>query len=245
MKHIITLFVAVFAFLQVQAQSADEIVKKHIEALGGLAKIKAVKSEKILISMETQGMQLTVNVINARPNKVRTEVELMGKKQITAFDGKEGWSINPITGRETVEKMDPDQIKEMSKEADFDGPLVDYKEKGHTITLEGEEDIDGSPCFHLKLVTKDNQVTHYFIDKDSYLLVLERNKQKLEDGSEQESEMAFSNYKEVNGTMRAFSMEQRGSYQGQKMSTPMKVTEYQLNIETPESLFLPPAAPGK
>lgn len=242
MKHLISLFLALFAFIQVQAQTADDLVKKHIEALGGMAKIKAVKSEKIVISMENQGMQFTVNIINARPNKVRTEVEIMGKKQISAFDGSEGWSINPFSGRETVEKMDADQVKEMKKEADFDGSLIDYKEKGSTITLEGEEDIDGSPCYHLKLVTKDNQITHYYLDKDSYLLVLEKSKQKMEDGSEQESEMAFSNYKEVNGTMKPYGMEQRGSYQGQKFSTPMKVTEYQLNIETPEALFAMPAS---
>lgn len=243
MKNIFILCLAMFAFVQAKTQSAEEIVKKHIEAIGGMAKIKAIKSEKMTISMETQGMQFNVVVYNVRPNKTRQEVEFQGKKQIRAFDGKEGWSVNPFSGRETVEKMDADQIKEMTIEADFDGPLVDYKEKGYNLSYEGEEDIDGSPCFHLKLVSKENQVTHYYIDKDTYLLVLQKDKQKMEDGSETESEVAYSNYKEINGTMRAYSMEQRISYQGQKMSTPMKVAEYQLNAEVPEALFATPATP--
>jgi outer membrane lipoprotein-sorting protein len=209
-----------------------------------MAKLKAIKTEKVSMTMETQGMQFNIVMFHARPNKMRTEVEIQGKKQIQAFDGKEGWSVNPFSGRETVEKMDADDIKQMTTEADFDGPLVDYKEKGHTVTLEGEEDIDGSPCYHLKLVTKDNQITHYYIDKDSYLLVLQKSKQKNEDGSESESEMAFSNYKEVNGVMRAHNYEQRASFQGQKFSTPIKVTEYLANTEVPESMFAPPA-PGK
>ena len=242
MKQLLSLFLSLLVCANVHGQNADEIIKKHIDAIGGMTKIKSIKSEKMIVNMETQGMQFTVQVINARPNKTRTEVEIMGQKQIQAFDGNQGWYINPMSGRETVELMNADQVKEMKKEADFDGPLVDYKEKGHTITYEGEEDIDGSPCLHLKLLTKDNQTTHYYFDKDSYLLVLEKTKQKMEDGSEVENEQAFSNYKDVSGTMRPHGIEQRATIQGQKMSTPMKISEYQLNVETPDALFAVPAS---
>jgi len=237
-----TLFLSLaLAFSQVIAETADEVINKHINAMGGLQKLKAINTKKLSVSMENRGMQFSVTILHSRPNKMKTEVEIMGKKQITAFDGKEGWSINPFTGRETVEKMSQDDVKEMNVEADFDGPLVDYKTKGHSVVLEADEDIEGSSCYHLKLSTKDNKVINYYVDKDSYLMVMQKVKSKNEDGSEVESETAFSNYKEVNGIMLPFSLEQRGTYQGQKTVLPVKVSDYQLNVEIPDAQYAPPA----
>ena len=49
----------------------------------------------------------------------------------------------PFTGKKDPELMSADEAKEIEEMADIDGPLVDYKSKGHQVELLGKEKIEG------------------------------------------------------------------------------------------------------
>jgi hypothetical protein len=223
-----------------KAQTADEIITKYVTATGGLDKIKGLKTEKTTLTIETGGMTINQTMYRKRPGMIREETLLQGKTSLQVFNGKEGWIVNPFTGRETVESMTEDDIKEMKLQSDMDGELIDYSQKGYKVTAEGEEDVDGSMSYKLKLVTDKNDVMYFFIDKETSYLVKQTTKQKNSDGSESEQSILFSNFKNVEGHTIPFEMEVNVSYMGQIYKTPIKILSVEINKEMSDDLFKKP-----
>ena len=221
-------------------QTADEIIANYVTASGGMEKIKGVKNEKMVLSVESGGMTINQTLFRKKPNLLREETLLQGKTSLQVFNGTEGWVVNPFTGRETVEAMPEDDIKEMKVQADIDGELVDYAKKGCKASYEGEEDVDGAMAYKIKLVTEKNDVMYFFIDKETSYLVKQAFKQKNEDGSETESVFMFSNFKMVDGVLRAFEMEASTTYMGQVYKTPIKVLSIEVNKDMSDDLFKKP-----
>src|SRR5258708_9463300 len=155
------------------AQSADEIVKKALDARGGIEKIKAVQSQRISGHVSfTQGMEGTFVVELKRPLKMHVEISVGGQKFIRVYDGKSsGWMINPFAESKDVQPLPPEDLKNISDESDFDGPLVDYKAKGNQIELVGKEKLDDKPVYRLKLTNKNGDIRFYFFDASSFLQI--------------------------------------------------------------------------
>ena len=222
------------------AQTADEIIAKYVTAYGGMDKIKGVKTEKMTLTIETGGMIINQTLYRKRPSMLREETLLQGKTSLQVFNGKEGWVINPFTGRETVEAMPEDDVKEMKIEADLDGELIDYAKKGSKVSYEGEEDVDGEMSYKLKLIAEKGDIMYFFIDKSTNYLVKQTAKQKNEDGSEQEYAILFSNFKNVEGRNIPFEMETNTTYMRQVYKTPIKILSIEVNKEMSDDLFKKP-----
>lgn len=204
------LFLAAFLMLTVTgfSQTVDEIIARNIEAKGGLAKIKAVQTERVEGTMEIGGMQANIVRIAKRPNKMRMEITLQGMTLIQAFDGQNGWQVVPFTGKKDPEPMTPEDQKLVAQDADIDGPLVDYKEKGNKVELIGKEKMEGTDVYHLKLTLKSGDVRDLFLDADSYLEIKSKGK-TMRRGTEMVMDSSLGDYKEVQGLMVPFSIEIR------------------------------------
>ena len=130
------------------AQTVDELIAKNIEAKGGLAKIKAVKSMRATGKMiGGPGMEFPFVMMNKRPKSTRMEFTFQGMTGMQVYDGKTAWMSMPFAGKKEPEVMPPDESKMLEEQADFDGPLVDYKEKGHTVELAGKEQVEGADAY--------------------------------------------------------------------------------------------------
>src|SRR5262249_40541692 len=119
----------------VKAQTADEIIAKNIQARGGLEKLKAVKTLRTSVKFSDGSFRAEFRQENKRPGKVREEFIVQGMAQIQAYDGKTGWQISPFSGRKDPDLMSADDMKSLVVDGDIDGPLVDYREKGHKADL--------------------------------------------------------------------------------------------------------------
>jgi outer membrane lipoprotein-sorting protein len=209
-RRILALFFSL-AFLfcaQASAQSVDEIIKKHLEARGGVEKIKAIKSLKASGKILQQGLEIPISLQQKRPNKVRLDATFQGKTQTQAYDGQVGWKVNPFQGSPDPEKVAGDELKDLEEQADIDGALVDYKQKGHAVELVGKEDLEGSPVYKLKVTLKSGDVRHVYLDADKYLELKLTSKRKTP-GGEMEIESFPGNYKPVNGVLFPFSIENK------------------------------------
>jgi outer membrane lipoprotein-sorting protein len=191
------------------AQTADEIVRKVLDARGGLEKIKAVQSERISGRVSfTQGMEGTFVVELKRPLKMHIEISVDGQKIIRVYDGKSsGWMINPFIETKDVQPLPPEELRTITDESDFDGPLVDYKAKGNQIELVGKEKLDDKPVYRLKLTNKNGDVRFYFFDASSFLLLKWDGVRKNGD-QELAWESFFSDYHEVQGLKYPFRIDQ-------------------------------------
>lgn len=203
------------------AQTLDEVLAKHYEALGGLDKLKAVQSVRMTGKMIMgQGMEAPFVMEKARPNRFRMEFTFQGMNGIQAYDGKNGWMVMPFTGKKDPEAMPAEAVKEMEEQADFDGPLVDWKTKGHTVELVGTEDVEGASAHKVKATLKNGNVITYFIDAETFLTLKEESKRSIR-GTEVEGESSVGDYKQVEGLTMPFAMEMgaKGSPQKQKLVT--------------------------
>jgi outer membrane lipoprotein-sorting protein len=238
----VCLSVIAFAVLapSLLAQSADEIIAKNVQARGGAEKLKGVQSIKTTATMTMgPGMELAGTVIQKRPMLARMEFSLQGMTAVQAYDGKDAWQIMPFMGKKDPELMSADEAKETEEMADVDGPLVDYKSKGHRVELLGKEKIEGTDAYKLKLTLKNGDVQTIYIDADSFLQIKEVDKRTIR-GTETETESSIGDYKEVNGILFPFAVENavKGTDQKQKIT----ISKIELNVPVDDSIFKMPAA---
>lgn len=226
----------------VGAQTADEIIAKNIQARGGLDKLKSVQTIKATATMAMgPGMEAPGLLIQKRGNLARLEFTVQGLTAVQAYDGKNAWQIMPFTGKKDPELMSADEAKEVEEMADVDGPLVDYKSKGHQVELLGKEKVEGTDAYKLKVSLKNGDVLTVYIDADSFLTIKEETKRTVR-GTEQVVESAIGDYKEVDGLVIPFAIESgvKGSQEREKLT----ITKIELNVPADDSIFKMPAAPA-
>lgn len=223
------------------AQTVDEVIAKNVQALGGMDKLKSVNMLRTSGKLQIQGFEARFVEENKRENRVREEFILQGMAQVQAYDGKGGWQINPFGGRRDPELMSDDDSKGLKIDADMDGPLVDYKEKGHTAELVGHDSVEGTDCYKIKLTLKNGDIRYYYIDTDSYM-ELKLETQTSIRGTIQENETYFGDYEKVNGVYYPFAFE--SGQKGDTNRVKYTVEKIEQNVPLDDSLFTVPAKPA-
>jgi outer membrane lipoprotein-sorting protein len=223
--------------------TADEIIAKYVAKIGGADKLQAVKTLKKTGKFTGGGgFEARIAEENKRENMIRQEFTLQGMTGITAYDGKEGWKIEPFQGKKDVEPLGEDELKQIVEDSDFDGPLVHYKEKGNKVELVGKEPVEGTDAWKLKVTLANGDVQHYYMDTD-YFVPIKVEYKRVVRGAERESETSIGDYKEVAGVYFPHSFES-----GQKGSSNRAKVVYdkiEANVPLDDSLFHKPAGPAK
>ena len=237
-RILILIFVLPLLFsLQASAQTVDDLVGKNIQAHGGLEKLKSLKSVKISGKVLAHaGIEIPITLQKKRPNLLRVDLNFQGKDLIQAFDGETGWQT-PFVGTD-IQKMTEDDLKDIKEQADFDGPLVDYKEKGNAVELVGKEDMEGTDVYKLKITLKDGNIRYLYLDGDNALELKSSGKIKRE-GTEYDAETFYGNYQTIEGVTMPFSIEVKVNGQTGQQITIEKV---ETNVDMNDSIFKMPAA---
>jgi outer membrane lipoprotein-sorting protein len=221
------------------APSLDAIVAKNIQAKGGEAKLKAVQSMKMSGRVTIQSMDLNMMIATKRPNMMRQEMQFQDKKIVVGFDGTTAWTINPLLGSEAAQEMTGAQADLARDQADFDGPLLDWKGKGHTLEYVGTEDVGGAKAHKLKLTKKNGQIQYLFLDAESGI-DLKTTVQVPQGGTTMTVETEMSDYRPVEGIMMPHAL--KTSINGMQTGS-IVVDKIELNTPVDEAQFKMPAAP--
>src|SRR5581483_3776273 len=219
MRKVVLGIVALFAF-PLWAQTADEIVAKYIKTIGGKDKLEAVKTIRRTGKFTGGGgFEAGISEDKKRPNMIRQEFKIQGMVGVTAYDGKNGWKIEPWQGKKDPEPLGEEELKSIVEDADFDGPLVDAQAKGNTVEFMGTEPVEGTDAYKLKVTLKNGDVWYYFMDTDYYVPIKIEFKRFIR-GEEREYETSLGDYKEVSGVYFPYSMESgpKGSQFKQKIT---------------------------
>jgi hypothetical protein len=111
--------------------TADQIVQKHVEAIGGTAKLNAIQTLVVTGKASILGQTeapLTIKV--KRPNLLRLAIDFQGREIVQAFDGVTAWTLNPMIGAEPKQSSEED-TRSAQESSDFiGGNLVDYRSNG-------------------------------------------------------------------------------------------------------------------
>lgn len=198
MKLLRSVFVLAFVlpFIYLQAQTADEIVTKNIDAIGGKEIISKITSQVVESDLSVMGTTLT-----------STSTLLVGKgfKNVSNFNGQDivqcitptgGWMINPLQGMADAQALPDDQVKAAQSALYIGGDLFDYKTRGSKVELAGRENVDGVNSYKIKLITKDGKETVYYIDPTTYYVVKRQSTSNI-NGEDVMAETTFSNHKKT------------------------------------------------
>jgi len=241
MRHAVIVLVAVSCLSAFAlTQTAEELVNKNIQAKGGMEKIKAIHSVRMTGTLNGGGgFSAAVGQENERPKLVRQTFSLQGMTAITAYDGSTGWQIQPFGGHKDPELMGEDDLRGLLRDADFDGPLVDYKEKGNTVEYLGQDIVDGDDALRLKVTQKNGDIIYYFLDPDTFLEIRREVQENIR-GSIRESVSEMGSYKPVAGVMYPYSLSQ-GSKENPAQST-TTIDKIEVNVPFEKADFALPAS---
>lgn len=226
---LVTFLTAFIVSVALQAQTADDIITKYIATTGGADKWKALKSTQIEGKVATPQGDIPMTYYLKSPNKSKMILNFQGQEFVmTAFDGTTGWYKNPMQGGNVPQKMDEEQTKELALE-EFEDEFIDYKKKGHAVTLEGKEEIDGVQCFKIKLEKNKNNdrddITEYhYFDAENFVPILQKSYIRTGPSKGTEMQTYMSDYQEVEGLMMPFFLEQKMNGQSVGKITIEKVT---------------------
>ena len=236
-KTIITIIsLAIFNVGSTYAQDLQEILDKYFETAG---QKKLLTLKTLVFSGKTlqMGMEMPFKTYQKRPNKSRMEVEIQGTMMVMAYDGENGWAIQPWTGSaDPIDLVGP-ELRSVKELADLDGAMWDYEKKGHQLELVGKDELEGTEVYVLKLTRKDGDISTFYVDSKKFVTLKMVNKTVIE-GQEIEIEMHMSNYQEVEGITYPFTTEQRMNSQ---VFMTIKIEEVSFNQELEDDMFTKPA----
>jgi hypothetical protein len=221
------------------ALSAAEIVDKNVAARGGLQAWRAVETMTLTGKMGAGGnqraslsvpmagggkaqgdlqgvggrrveeVQLPFEMDLARPHKARVELQVKGQTAIQVYDGTNGWKLRPFLNRLEVEPYTAEEMKIASMQSELDGLMVDYTAKGTRIELDGIEKVEDRDTYKLKLTLKSGDVTHVWVDAQSFLETKIEGRPRRLDGTYHPVEVYYRDYRNVNGLEIPFVLETR------------------------------------
>lgn len=193
-----------------QAQTSDTVLEKYFNAIGSVEKWKALKT--IHYSGRAFNSQLSseypISIYEQAPNKIKQVSLIQGEEVIEAYDGTKAWSKE---GGE-ISLMGQRDTKELTANP-FESPLIDYKNKGHEVTLLELEAIDGVQCNKILLKEKkdingEQKAETYYFDTKAHRLLL-----KKRASSYGELWVYYSDYRQVDGLYFPFVVEVKVSGQ--------------------------------
>lgn len=176
----------------VHAQTADEIVSKYIDAIGGKDKLSKIKSIYTETSTEAMGNQSTGKTYMVDGKGYKTETDFGGQKMVQCYNDKSGWVVNPFGGGTNPVEMPAEQYNYGRAQIFTGGALYDYTAKGNKIELQGKEGND----YKLKVTTSSNAEMTYYIDANTYYINKSVSKTEMQ-GQSATITVTYSNYKKT------------------------------------------------
>jgi outer membrane lipoprotein-sorting protein len=228
-----------------QAQTADEVIEKHLAALGGRAALAKLENRVATgsVTISTQGINLSgpVEIYVKAPNKSRSVIKLdlsqFGAVEMVIdqrCDGKTAFAANSMQGDREVTG---NQLQNLLN-ASFPTAFLNYKDAGAKVELAGKEKVGDRTAYVLVYTPKAGSVAREFIDAETYLLL--RTVQKVdvaELGGEIEQTSEMSDYRDVGGFKVPFSISTVNAAQTVKVS--LKNIEHNKPID--DAMFSRPA----
>jgi hypothetical protein len=178
------------------AQSADEIIQKYVDAIGGKDKWKQIKSLKTDGHIEIQGIQINFTQQAINGVGVRVDAEFQGQKIIDITTPAKGWSQNPFGGRSSLEPISAEELQQKLDDLDLQDEFIDYAEKGSSVEFLGKDEEDGNEFYKIRMVTKNKNETVYFFDVNTYLIYKEE-KMVKQQGQEMKVTSKLLDYKAI------------------------------------------------
>lgn len=221
------------ATVSAQAQTADDIINKHIEAIGGKEKLSAINSVRMESSMSVMGQEAPATSVVVNGKGARSDVSFNGQTITQVYTDKGGWGINPMTGQSAPQAM-PSEQYEAAQDQIWIVPLMNYKANGYTAELQGKEKVGNVDAYKVRVVKGSNGTTYYF-DPTTYYLVRQVKSAEMM-GQQIDVVTTYSDYRKSDiGWLMPYAA---SIDMGGQMSMDMKVNKVEINPTVDPAVFV-------
>lgn len=246
-KHLLAGVIVAATFLSSTAQTADEIITKYFDAMGGYSNWTKIEGYKMAAKVNQGGIEFPFIMYQMKDGRQGQIITFQGKEiKQGMFDGTDLWSSNPIADK--IERSDAESTSNLKANlgADFPLPLFDYKKKGYKVELIGKETIEGTETFKVKYTKNPimvdgkskETVEYYYFDTENFIVLMAE--QEISQGplKGQISQLKMSDYQEIpnsGGLIMPFSWMQ--SAKGQPGGQPINFTAIEINPKLDADFF--------
>jgi outer membrane lipoprotein-sorting protein len=218
------------------SQTADEVVKKMIEAQGGKKVLESIKDITWTGTLEVvaQGIEGALTIYKKEPDKRRTDIDiaLVGFVISQAYDGKTAWTTNQQTG--DIEEMTEELAANARRQAMPVTAFLNLKKHGLSFALKEKEKIEEKEYIVLEQTYSDGFKTVLYVNPETYLTYKSVSTLPTQFGGEVEVENISTDYKKVNGWMTPHTVT---SFQDGAEYMIVTITEVKINTGLEDSLF--------
>ncbi len=221
-------------------QSAEEILDKATEALGGAKSMEGISSMIVLGKVTIPpGIEAKMEILQKDGGKilVTTKVEAPGINMeiVQGCNGTDCYSNDPNMGLRELEGQEKEMILVQN---DFMA-LANWRTLYAKTEYRGKAEVDGRPTFQVYLETPEGMSMTNSYDAESYLLLKSEGNTQFVMGNLNFS-TTFHDYEEHQGLK--VPMKTKTSMMGQTME--MTLDEIEINVNIPDSKFKLPAGIG-
>lgn len=223
--------------------AADQVVERYVEALGGLDNIRAVESTRKTGTYVYNGLEHPLVRVEKHGGRCREEIVGLsmygttnnsGETIIRASDGESTW-VGTLSAELETAAMPAEEADGFVADADLEGPLVGYQEKGHRLELVGPTEIEGIPAIELFLTLADGSAQKWYLDAETHLPVMKAAAEKPE-GFLAAQTWFFDDYREVAGIRMPFYVQVEESL----FAREYLLDQIEVNPDLDDSLFVEP-----
>ncbi|WP_421919069.1 hypothetical protein [Marinifilum sp.] len=231
-------FVMIALFMMpafVWAQTAEEIISKHITAHGGKDKWAKVKALKISGRFTAFSLEKEFTCYKTKCGAYYADLYLGEKHVFEGFNGKCGWTIDPWQEIDYARNINASETNVFKQKAEFFTPFLNYKERGHKVEYLGKENVDGLEMFVIELTREDGKSEKWYLDTNTYL-EYKCEAPWVDFAQSVPAEMYYDDFREVDGLIIPFFIE-RIFWQRDRIT---QIENIEVNPKVDTSLFAMP-----
>ncbi len=177
--------------------SVDELIEKHVAAVGGRAALEKVTSTVMTGSFElpAMGASGSITIYAKAPNKRMTVISIDGFGEIyQGFDGERGFSVSPMGSTDFSGQMLEDARRDSVLH-----PELQLKQLYSKIEVKGKGKAGDRDAWVVVMTPEKGNPTTAYFDAETFLM-LKTSGVRVTDQGEAEIESEFGDFREVAGT---------------------------------------------
>lgn len=216
------------------------VLAAHDQARGGRKAWNQLKTVRFTGTLKMGELAVPFTMDVARPGKLRMEMQVQGSVALQVYDGKQGWTSTPSLGQSWVQPVTGEDLRALASQADIDGHLIDYAEKGYSARFLGESRIGETRVYGIALRHDESaaEETH-FLDAGTFLPY------KLEAQTQVQSQpvrtdVRFSDWRTIDGRTMPFAMVNVVTTASGPVAQELTLTRVESNPRFPRDHFDPP-----
>lgn len=219
-----------------EGQKLRDIVDCHIAAHGGMETWQAVEALEVRGQFTNFSVADEFYILKMSDGRFFSDHHLGKHRVQEGYDGAVSWTIDPWHGFTFARKANKVEQHVFAQKAEFFSPFFMWEERGFVAAYTGTEDPDGTEVHVLSLTRPGMPEEIWHIDTQT-CLAYKSVTPWVDFTFRVNSETFYDDYREVEGLMLPFMLEQTYSTR----HTFTEIYEYVINPQVEEEVFAMPS----